>query len=72
MPALHSQTSSCLISVLLCFIALFHDLAQTPPAGARPCSEAAARAAADALLTEALRRGTMDNVSVVVALLQWS
>jgi hypothetical protein len=35
-------------------------------------SDAAATAAADALLAESMRRGTMDNVTVIVMLLQWS
>lgn len=37
-----------------------------------PHSDAVARAAAEALLSESLRRGTMDNVTVIVMLLQWS
>lgn len=39
--------------------------------GARPASEDDARAAADALLLMAVRRGTADNVTVIVMLLQW-
>lgn len=35
-------------------------------------SDAAATAAAEALLAESMRRGTMDNVTVIVMLLQWS
>lgn len=35
-------------------------------------SDAAATAAAEALLSESMRRGTMDNVTVIVMLLQWS
>lgn len=34
-------------------------------------SDAAATAAAEALLAESMRRGTMDNVTVIVMLLQW-
>lgn len=35
-------------------------------------SDATAKAAAEALMDEALRRGTLDNVTVIVMLLQWS
>ncbi|WIA44540.1 hypothetical protein OEZ86_007274 [Tetradesmus obliquus] len=35
-------------------------------------SDAAATAAAEVLLAESMRRGTMDNVTVIVMLLQWS
>jgi hypothetical protein len=34
-------------------------------------SDGAATAAAEALLAESMRRGTMDNVTVIVMLLQW-
>eukprot|EP00879_Flechtneria_rotunda_P000997 GHRR01001131.1.p1 GENE.GHRR01001131.1~~GHRR01001131.1.p1 ORF type:complete len:866 (+),score=406.00 GHRR01001131.1:371-2968(+) len=35
-------------------------------------TDAAATAAAEALLNESMRRGTLDNVTVIVMLLQWS
>lgn len=34
-------------------------------------SDGAAAAAAESLLAESMRRGTMDNVTVIVMLLQW-
>jgi hypothetical protein len=45
--------------------------AALPPLSALAYSDAAATAAADALLAESMRRGTMDNVTVIVMLLQW-
>jgi serine/threonine protein phosphatase PrpC len=61
-----------LLLLLLLLAAAFADLGSAELPDSLVYSDAAATAAAEALLAESMRRGTMDNVTVIVMLLQWS